>query len=358
MARKALVISPEPPYPMHGGGPIRTVSLIEYLRREYTVDLVLFRDGHDLEIPRERFGDILEIPLPFHSKSLPAKLWRNLSRLIRRASPLTDRFSGFGTQLETWLSGRGYDLIVVEHFWTAPYVDLLKKHGARVVCDLHNIESELLQHLAPVFVPATQRLERNLLPRFDTVLVSSEADAGRASIPTVVYPNAIPSRQLPVREEKFAIAMSGNFDFPPNAQGRRWFETHVWPKLKSRFPGLEWRLIGKGANPVDDAVSELARTQVAVVPIFAGSGTRLKILEAWSAGTPVVSTPLGAEGLGAIHGVELLLAETPQAFADCITDLLENREMREKIARSARLRLEEHFTWPIVWEKLRRSGTL
>ncbi len=68
--------------------------------------------------------------------------------------------------------------------------------------------------------------------------------------------------------------------------------------------------------------------------------------------------PLQRELQMLLPALKTALAETPQAFADCITDLLENREMREKIARSARLRLEEHFTWPIVWEKLRRSGTL
>lgn len=358
MARKALVISPEPPYPMHGGGPIRTVSLIEYLRQEYSVDLVLFREEHNLEIPHEQFGDVLEIQLPFHSKSLPAKMGRNFSRLMRGTSPLTDRFSGFESQLATWLNGRGYDVIVAEHFWTAPYVGMLKKHGKHVVCNLHNIESELIRQIAPVFFPATKRLERQLLPQFDTVLVTSDADAARIRGSSIIYPNAIPARQPPQREENFAIAMSGNFDFPPNAQGRRWFETRVWPQLVSRFPELQWRLIGKGVNPVDDAIAELARAQVAVVPIFAGSGTRLKILEAWSAGTPVVSTHLGAEGLGATHGVELLLAKTPDEFANCIRKLLENQEMRQKMAHSARLRLEERFTWPAAWEKLRRSGTL
>lgn len=354
----ALVLSPESPYPTYGGGPIRTASLIEYLRRKYTVDLIVFREESPLAIPIEKFGAVLEVRLPYHSKRVPAKLTRNISRLLRGTSPLIDRFTGFDQQIGDWLSGKHYDVAIAEHMWTAPYANLLRRHAAKIVCDLHNVESQLLTGIAPVFAPATRKLEGELLPKFDAVLVASEADAQRLNIRSVVYPNAVPPRESPPRSEHFAIAMSGNFEFPPNAQGRQWFEKNVWPLLTKEFPGLEWRLIGKGARPVDDAVAELAKAQLAIVPIFSGSGTRLKILEAWAAGTPVVSTTLGAEGLHATHGKDILLADTADAFYKSIENLMKNPDMRQSLMRNARVLLNERFIWPAAWERLERSGTL
>ena len=75
-------------------------------------------------------------------------------------------------------------------------------------------------------------------------------------------------------------------------------------------------------GPVADAVPELARAKVAIVPLLAGSGTRVKIIEAWAAGVPVVSTPLGAEGLPARAGEHLLLADDAPGFRDAVSSLL------------------------------------
>jgi polysaccharide biosynthesis protein PslH len=105
-------------------------------------------------------------------------------------------------------------------------------------------------------------------------------------------------------------------------------------------------------GPVDDAIVELARAKVAVVPLLAGSGTRLKILEAWAAGVPVVSTSIGAEGLPARDGEHLLLADGAAKFAETVSSLLASRDMRCKIARAGRLLLEKEFTWETAWEKL------
>jgi glycosyltransferase involved in cell wall biosynthesis len=103
---------------------------------------------------------------------------------------------------------------------------------------------------------------------------------------------------------------------------------------------------------VDDAVRELARARVAVVPLLAGSGTRFKILEAWSAGLPVVSTTIGAEGLPARDGENLLLADGGPAFADAVTRVLEDTNLRRQLGQAGRALLEKEFTWDSAWEKL------
>jgi glycosyltransferase involved in cell wall biosynthesis len=103
---------------------------------------------------------------------------------------------------------------------------------------------------------------------------------------------------------------------------------------------------------VQDAIAELARAKVAVVPLLAGSGTRLKILEAWAAGLPVVSTRLGAEGLPVEDGRHLLIADTAAGFAEAVSHLLENADLRDCLGRAGRSLLEAEFTWERAWRCL------
>ena len=183
-----------------------------------------------------------------------------------------------------------------------------------------------------------------------------------------IYPNALPPTPLPPRANEDVVVFSGNMEYYPNISAVRFFRREVWPLLRERWPGLVWRLIGKNPEavrsllvgdariqvqgPVEDAIRELARAKVAVVPVLAGSGTRLKILEAWAAGLPVVSTTLGAEGLGARDGESLLLADGGPAFAEAVSRLLARPELRERVGAAGRLLLEKEFTWESAWKKL------
>jgi glycosyltransferase involved in cell wall biosynthesis len=105
-------------------------------------------------------------------------------------------------------------------------------------------------------------------------------------------------------------------------------------------------------GPVADAVAEIARSRIAIVPLRTGSGTRLKILEAWAAGVPVVSTTIGAEGLPARHGQHILLADSPADFAESVTRLLTCPELCRGLGKAGRLLLEKEFTWESAWKSL------
>jgi glycosyltransferase involved in cell wall biosynthesis len=153
-------------------------------------------------------------------------------------------------------------------------------------------------------------------------------------------------------------------EYHPNAAAVRFFRAEVWPHLRERWPRLVWRLVGKNPNavvgytagdpriqvsgPVKDAVRELARARIAVVPVLAGSGTRFKILEAWAAGIPVVSTTVGAEGLPTRDGEDILLADTGPAFARAVSRLLASPALRERVGMAGRSLVTE-FTWERSW---------
>ncbi len=288
---------------------------------------------------------------------------RNSARLARRVPPLVDRFAGFEAQIAQAIEGRRYAVGVIEHSWCAAYHEQIAPACEKTILDLHNIESTLHARCAAteppaaalahrVFEMASLEFERRWLPRFSQVLAASESDAAAACAiaPTAevrVYPNAIPARPIPTEIRRHAIVFSGNMEYHPNRAAVRFFRRKIWPRLRDSHPNLVWRLVGKNpeavraftegdprievAGEVEDAVAELARAEVAIVPLLAGSGTRLKILEAWSAGTPVVSTSIGAEGLPVRDAEHLLLADGAEAFAEAVTRLLACKELREKL---------------------------
>jgi glycosyltransferase involved in cell wall biosynthesis len=370
---------------MWGGGALRTASILNYLAGRYSLDLVLFREGRSWDpsaaLPKDLAERILVVDLPVHSRGFPARLIRNAGRLLRGAPPLIDRFAGYETRIEPFLRGHEYDLAVIEHFWCAPYEPLLRRCARRVTLNLHNIESRLherygaaeggVQALAHSrFASAYARLERRWIPRFDGVLVPSEGDALWPN--AAVYPNALPFMEAPARQERERIIFTGNLAYHPNVQAVRWFASEVWPGLAARHPSLEWRLAGKNEEAVrglvahlprvhltgmiEDSMAELAAARVAVVPLLSGSGTRLKILEAWASGTPVVSTPIGAEGLGGEGELPLVLASDAAGFARAIEALLADESGRRGLAGRGRRYWEQRFTWQAAWKALENYG--
>jgi glycosyltransferase involved in cell wall biosynthesis len=384
----ALVVAPEAPYPAIGGGALHTAAIMEYLASRYELDVIVFHEPGARDpragFPRGLARDICVIELPCHARSAPARALRTLSRFRRGVAPLNDRFAGFGDRMARWLDGRRYSVGVVEHFWCAPYQALLARHCDRTVLDLHNIESRLYQAYAeeeawPLAVVCRRfercclEMEREWLPKFSVLLTTSEADAERvrAIAPharVAVYPNTIPLVPVPSPAKEDVIIFSGNLEYRPNLTAVRYFREAIWPVLRERWPGLVWRLIGMNADsvrrytagdgridlrgPVDDAIEALAQAKVAVVPVLSGSGTRVKILEAWASSTAVVSTRMGAEGLAGRDGEHLLLADSPGDFAAAVSRLLGSTGQRARVASAGRRLYEEEYTWEAGWGKL------
>ena len=388
VSEKAVFLSPEPPYPLAGGGPMRSASLLHFLADRLPVHLITFRDGDSSDPTPFLNSGLAEtvtcVPLPHHDKKTLSRIYRNTGRLLRGQLPLTDRFGEAQAlrHVETATRDESYSLAVIEHFWCAPYLSVLRPHARRVILDLHNIESAL--HAAcstsepwprkvghRLFERTARRMEGELLADFDLVLVASEADRGRAleispAANVAVYPNSIPWAPQPSAKEEDVIAFSGNMEYHPNVTAVRHFRRRVWPLIARKAPSLRWRLIGKNEfavrslvadNPrieltgtVDDAVAELARAKVVVVPLLAGSGTRVKILEAWAAGRAVVSTTIGADGLAAQNGENIRIADEPGEMAEAVLELLNHDLLRKRMGEQGRKTYEAGFSWPAAWK--------
>jgi len=384
----ALFLSAEAPYPMAGGGAIRSASLLEYLASKFAVHGIFFRQPGEPDpadaIPPGLLKRADVVDLPYHSMRRGARLLRNARRLAKNRPPLLDRFSGFEPAVEKLVAGCQYEIAMVEHFWTAPYAEILRGHTRHLILDLHNVESAWHDSMADSerglaalayrrFARSALDLECRWLPRFDGILAPSGSDVALVSamVPGAqvwVYPNALPYVPPPPRAERLEIVFSGNLAYPPNIQAVQFFHAKVWPALQSRWPELRWKILSKNPGAiyrlaigdprieltgfVEDAIAVLAQSQVAIVPLLAGSGTRIKILEAWAARTPVVSTHLGAEGLECRDREHLLLADDAESFTAAVSELLALPDDRARIGAAGRRLYEERYTWQAAWKAL------
>ncbi len=368
---------------------MRSASLLEYLAGRYDVDVIVFREP-GAEDPTRLFPPgiarrVHVLELPHHRNNPLSRAVRNSGRLARGVPPLVDRFAGFADRIAALVRGQRYRVAAVEHFWCAPYWEQVAPVSSRTVLDLHNIESVLHERCArteagpgalahEMFCRFARDLEGQWLPRYDCLLTTSPADAQLAraisprSLLIVVYPNVIPLVALPNVPEREMIIFSGNLEYHPNVSAVRFFRNEIWPILRDRWPSLVWRLVGKNpygvrkhtsgderielTGPIQDAVKELAAARVVVVPLLAGSGTRFKVIEAWAAGRAVVSTTIGAEGLPARHGENLLIADGPRQFADAVSLLLTAPDLRAGLGATGRRLFESEYTWESAWPKL------
>jgi glycosyltransferase involved in cell wall biosynthesis len=217
-----------------------------------------------------------------------------------------------------------------------------------------------------------------LLPRFHTAVAVStvEADELRALgrtrvelIPTGVDTAAL--RPQPEQAGPPRLLFTGTMSYPPNHRGIRWFAREVWPLVRARRPDAVLDVVGKAPPDdvlaldgvagitvhgfVDSMAPFFARAHSVVVPILAGAGIRVKIVEAMAAGRAVISTPLGCEGLAGLEpGRHLLVAEEPGAFADGAVRLLEQPELRERLAAAGRELAERSYDWRPLGDQLER----
>jgi len=379
------MLSPEAPYPLNGGGAYRTASLLHYFARIAPVDLIFISNkGEPALLPGNLVRSQKVIPLPHHRRDPLARYVRNALRAARGTPPLIDRLSGLAPAIQEAIAGQHYDIGVVEHFWCAPYVSEMFRACSRTILNLHNVESILHQRCArgtgPLvraaharFGRASRALERQLLPKFSLVLAASEEDAAQVHTiaprtATAVYPNALPWTDVPNVTPRKEIVFSGNFEYHPNIDAVGFLMREIWPAIRQARPDIRLRLVGRGdehirhlvrhepsvemTGRVEDALAEIAAAKVVIAPLRAGSGTRIKILEAWAAARPVVATALAAEGLAAEHGQNCLIAENPVSFATCVTNLLDSEEEIRRIGMRGRRTFEYQYNWEVVWKNL------
>lgn len=248
--------------------------------------------------------------------------------------------------------------------WTAP-----------VVVDLDDNEAEKLRGIARLpDTPLRRRLQlkihtaawsstqRRLGSEVDVLAVSNPSDVDRVPAPTVILvPNVFTAPTASRRGADVGpiLLFVGLLGYAANLDALRWFTRECLPLVRAEVPEVVLRVVGAQADRaqwlatipnvdlvggVDDTGPELARAAVSVIPLRYGGGTRLKALEAFAHGVPVVSTSVGIEGLGVLAGQHALVDDEPAGFAARCVELLEDPAQRARIAEDARVLLETHHS--------------
>jgi glycosyltransferase involved in cell wall biosynthesis len=199
------------------------------------------------------------------------------------------------------------------------------------------------------------RMERALARSWTGVVVCSEHDRDvlrrRLGVTTLAVPNSVrfPARAPQAPPGRIELLFVGQLTYPPNVQGICWLVDKVWPALRDAL-GEGARLTIAGMSPCQDVLDLAAvpgvevmanvpdlgplyeRATISVAPIFAGGGTRIKLIEAMARTRAIVTTSLGCEGLPVTSGHEMLIADTPEAFTAAVVELAGNAERRRMLA--------------------------
>jgi glycosyltransferase involved in cell wall biosynthesis len=384
-----LLLTQVLPYPPDSGPKVKTWNVLKYLAQHHQVTLVSFVRGdqsddvrhlerycravHTVPMQRGVWRDLWYMVLSF-LKNEPFLMVRDDRAAMRR---LVDRLASGGADSED----THFDVAHADQMNMAQYA--ARVSGAHKIIDAHNALWLLYKRLWRTMGPGPRRwllgrdyrlLERyegRVCREFDAVLAVSEEDkvaleeaAGR-SLDITVIPIAIDADEVTVvqREPKPRhILHIGTMYWPPNVEAVSWFVRDVYPLIRQQCPDVQFDVVGSrppaellGLNDaglginvtgyVADPTPYLERAALMVVPLHAGGGMRVKILNALAQGIPIVSTTLGAEGIGVTSGENILVADEPADLAVACLSLLDNPDLGRRLARNGRTLVEQRYDY-------------
>lgn len=380
-----LQICKKNPFPVADGEAIAIWSITKELHRaghEVTL-LAMNTPKHNFNVDQlpEDFKSVAKFETVFINTKL--NLFSAIKALLQNRSYNIKRFISrdFANKLTSLLKEQHFDFVLMEGIYLAPYLNLIKKiaPGTPVLMRTHNIEHLIWQRLAQeeknifksiyfnILAKQFKSYEKKMLPKFDGLIPISPIDANLlkqfgchqkmmvlpAGVDTNNYPFLLPDQ--PTEATLFFI---GSLDWLPNRQGLIWFFNEVLPIVRKTFPEVQLYVAGRnspdsfkhqqtvGVNivgEVPDAIRFMMNHTIMVVPLFSGSGMRVKIIEAMALGKPIVATSIAAEGIEYSDGKNILIADSAERFAENIIVLLKNKSFCNQISTNARnFALEYH----------------
>ena len=283
----------------------------------------------------------------------------------------------FAHRLEQVLDEEQFDVVHVESVFMTPYVPVIRAHSqAKVVLRAHNVEHTIWRLMAQSERNPLKRwylkhlsltldsYEREHLNDYDGVVCITANDEQLmrkmgCRKPMLSIPFGVtPETEAQVEEEPNSLFHIGSMDWMPNLEGVKWLLGEVWPLVHERMPQLTLYLAGRKMpdelmrlktegvrvlGEVPDAMYFIASKQINVVPLLSGSGIRVKIIEAMSAGKVVVTTTIGAAGIGCTDGKDVLIADTPQQFVEQLERCVNNPEFCRMVGGNALRLITEQY---------------
>ena len=390
---KILQLCIRVPYPPADGGTIAMHSLGQSL----------IRQGADVKVlamnTSRHYIRLDSLPADYKSKTkietvdidTRIKPWDAFRNLFSHESYNVKRFdhASFHQKLRKIFDEEKFDIVQFESVFAGPYLQTVREiSGAKCVLRAHNIEHIIWQRMADtssnflrkkylkLLATRLKKYESEIAGKFDALLPMTRQDADVFSkinstakqkiIPIGLNPEVYPYKEN--HNETPSLFHLGSMDWMPNQEAVEWFLENCWYEIKTASPHLKLYLAGRGFpdslkindsniiydEAVSNAVDYMQSKSIMIVPLLSGSGMRVKILQAFALGLPVVSTTIGAEGIECTDGENIIIADKPADFARAVETLTKDASLRKKIGKNARdLFLEKYSSSRIATELIR-----
>jgi glycosyltransferase involved in cell wall biosynthesis len=380
---KVLLLTQVLPYPPDSGPKIKTWNVLKYLARNHEVTLASFvRGDQSAEIDHLKGYCRAVHTVPIARGALRDG-WYMLQSLATNQPFLMvrDDRAAMRRLIDQLAAETQFDIVHADQLNMAQYAERVP--GAGKVLDAHNALWLLYKRLWETMNSGPRkwllgrdwgllkRYEGDICRRFEGLLTVSEEDkvaleeaAGRALEATVI-PIAIDTDEVTeVRRQPEAdhILHIGTMFWPPNIDGILWFLREILPAIQAQRPQTVFDVVGAKPPPeitaynsngsgvnvtgyVVDPTPYYEMTGVMVVPLRAGGGMRVKILNALAQGLPIVSTTIGCEGIAVESGRHLLIADTPEAFAQATLHILQDKALADELGRNGRCLIESTYDY-------------
>ena len=388
-----LAITSEVPWPLDTGGHLRSYHVLRRLAARFHLRLLV----PGIDVPKNTTDamavagiDVRVVPVRRDGRAQrAAHVLSSAARGVPYVLYARHDRSEMHRALAEEVRQRSWDAIYCDHLDSFVYVDDVPQH--RVVGDLHNVYSLLARRTAdeqsnPLVrlylkreARLLDRMERRAAARADVLMTVSQQEqdhfhhlgARRVEVvPNGVDVDRYAGLPLAARSGAPVVLYIGTMSWRSNAAAAIYLATSVMPAIRKRIPHAKLRIVGRDPLPevrelardgqvevtgtVPDVIPHLAEAHALAVPLESGGGTRLKILEAFAAGLPVVSTPVGAEGIEAVPNRHIVITER-SGFADALAALLTDPNRAAVIATAARALVREQYDWAAVGERAARA---
>lgn len=393
------------PYPPTSGPKVKTWHVLRYLsQRGHKITLASFVRPEELPYV-DAVKDVCSTvhTVPIH-RSRVNDVRYFLHSLVSGRPFLVERddLSGMRAVVQQVVKTEPVDVIHADQLTMAQFAFPLDTNGSKkpkLVFDAHNAVwtiTERMKDNAPFYLKPPLWLETKRIKQYEGMLVTdfeatlAVAEPDRLALldavqayksnemvpPISVIPIAVDTDQIrPVvrNTDSLNILTMGTLYYPPNADGIRWFVQEVFPLVRGKMPNATLTIVGK--NPPRDFVrlsedsqsgikvtgfvEELdpyfAKSALMVIPVRAGGGMRVRILEAFARAMPVITTTIGLEGIDAQRGSDVLVEDNPSNFADAVLRLLHDKELQATLASNGRRLVETKYNWQVVLDELDKT---
>lgn len=390
---RILQVTNKVPYPVKDGGAIACMNLargFSLLGHKVTI-LAMNTVKHNVtltEIPEsvKELADFKLVRVPARISPVFGLLNLLFSRKPYNAVRFISRT--FSTELQRVLLENDFDIIQLEGLYVCPYIPLIRANSkAKIVYRAHNIEHEIWSRTAIManglekwylknLSKRIKSFEIQILNKYDLLVPITGRDGkilnkmgnkkpvhvSQTGIDSSVL---IPNSKNLVHPTLFHI---GSLEWSPNQEGLIWFFENCWDSIQEKYPDLQFFIAGRNApawfqkkmslpnvvfeGEVADAYEFINSKSIMVVPLFSGSGMRIKIIEGMALGKPIVTTPVGTEGISTTSGYNIVVTHDVAGFIQSISELIENREHFDRISKNAIEYIHENF------DNLSSAGTL